>query len=266
MILVKAGGGASLNWEGIALDLAELHQSVPLILVHGANALRNEIAGRLGIALRTVVSPSGVTSVYTDREALDVFLMAYAGLANKRIVALLQRHGLQAVGLSGVDGRLWEAKAKKDLLVKDNGRTKLLRNNLTGRVERINTGLLGLLLDHGYVPVLCAPAISPEHEIVNTDNDAAAATMAAALRFRTIVFLFEEPGFLQDADRPESLIPSLSRADLDGCLAWARGRMKKKLLASKQALESGVEEIIFGDGRLRNPVKEALAGRGTVIR
>ncbi len=146
MILVKAGGGASLNWEGIALDLAELHQSVPLILVHGANALRNEIAGRLGIALRTVVSPSGVTSVYTDREALDVFLMAYAGLANKRIVALLQRHGLQAVGLSGVDGRLWEAKAKKDLLVKDNGRTKLLRNNLTGRVERINTGLLGLLL------------------------------------------------------------------------------------------------------------------------
>ena len=266
MILVKAGGGAGLNWEGIALDLAELHQAVPLILVHGANALRNEIAARLGITLHTVVSPSGIASVYTDREALDVFLMAYAGVANKRIVALLQRHGLQAVGLCGVDGRLWEAKAKKDLLVRDNGKTKLLRNNLTGRVERINVELLQLLLDHGYVPVMCAPAISREHEIVNTDNDTAAAVMAAELKLKTIIFLFEAPGFLREADRPESLIPRLSRSELDGCLAWARGRMQKKLMAAKQALESGVQEVIFGDGRLMNPVKEALAGRGTVIR
>ncbi|MGB9006199.1 MAG: hypothetical protein WCB96_10785, partial [Candidatus Aminicenantales bacterium] len=76
MILVKAGGGAGLNWEGIALDLAELRPTVPLILVHGANALRNEIAARLGVPLRMVVSPSGISSVYTDREALDVFLMA----------------------------------------------------------------------------------------------------------------------------------------------------------------------------------------------
>jgi acetylglutamate/LysW-gamma-L-alpha-aminoadipate kinase len=265
MILVKAGGGAGLNWEGIALDLAELRPTTPFVLVHGANALRNEIAARLGVPLRTVVSPSGISSVYTDREALDVFLMAYPGLANTRLVALLQRYGLPAVGLSGVDGRLWEAKAKKELLVRDNGKTKLLRDNCTGRVESINTRLIRLLLDHGYLPVLCAPAISREHEIVNTDNDGAAAVMAAQLGIKTMVYLFEAPGLLRDADRPESLVPRLSRDELDGCLPWAKGRMQKKLLAAKQALGAGVENIIFGDGRLENPVKQALAGRGTVI-
>ncbi len=200
MILVKAGGGEAVNWAGLAADIAEVRATEPVIVVHGAHALRDALAARLGVPVRKVVSPSGVTSVYTDEEALEVFLMAYAGVANKRIVAQLLRRGVNAVGLSGVDGRLWQATAKKDLLVRENGKTKLLRNNLTGRVDKVNAGLLRLLLESGYVPVISAPAISEEGEIVNTDNDTAAAVLAEQMGIERLVFLFEAPGLLE---RPE---------------------------------------------------------------
>ena len=266
MILVKAGGGKDIDWDAIGRDLAAIGAGEPFIVVHGASVLRDELAARLGVPVRSVVSPAGVSSVYTDREALDVFLMAYAGLANKTIVALLQRHGLNAVGLSGVDGRLWQAKAKKDLLIRDNGKTMLLRDNRTGRVETTNAGLVRLLVDGGYLPVICAPAISFENEIVNTDNDWAAAVMAGDLGIRKIVYLFEAPGLLEDPDRPETLIPRIDRASLDDHMKYARGRMVKKLLGAKKAFESGVEAVYFGDGRIENPVRNALDGRGTVIR
>jgi acetylglutamate/LysW-gamma-L-alpha-aminoadipate kinase len=266
VILIKAGGGSGLNWEGLARDVAELRRERPVVLVHGANALRDDLAARLGVQVRTVVSPSGIESVYTDADLLDVFLMAYAGLANKRVVARFQRHGVNAVGLCGVDGRLWEAEAKKLLYVRDNGKTKLLQNNLTGRVRKVNAGLIRLLLDHDYLPVLCAPAISDEHEIVNTDNDGAAAVLAAALGASTLIFLFEAPGFLREVGREESLVPSIPRAEIDAFLPMARGRMQKKLLGAKAALEAGIPEIIFADGRTEAPVRDALAGKGTTIR
>lgn len=266
MILVKAGGGEAINWPGLAEDLAEVLKVEPVIVVHGGHALRDALAARLGVPVRKVVSPSGVASVYTDAEALDVFLMAYPGVANKKIVAELARRGVNAVGLSGVDGRLWQAKAKKDLLVRENGKTKLLRDNLTGRVDRVNVGLLRLLVDNGYVPVLSAPAISEEGEIVNTDNDGAAAVLAEQMGIERLVFLFEAPGLLSDPEQPGTLIPRIPRTALDEFIALAGDRMKKKLMGVKRAFEGGAKEVYFGDGRRERPLKDALAGRGTVIR
>jgi acetylglutamate/LysW-gamma-L-alpha-aminoadipate kinase len=266
MILVKAGGGEGLNWDGLAEDLASLRGVAPVALIHGAHAARSELAARLGLPVRTVVSPGGVSSVYTDEAAMDVFCMAYPGLANSRIVATLQRHGLNAVGLSGLDGRLWEAKAKKDLLIQENGKTLLLRNNRTGRVEKVNAWLIRILLDHGYLPVMTGPAISFEHEIVNTDNDGAAAAVAAALGAETLVFLLEAPGFLRDAADPTSVIPRIARGEIDRYEPFAQGRMKKKWLAIQKALDAGVQEIFLGDGRIAHPLRDTLDGRGTVIR
>ena len=96
MYIVKIGGGASINLEGIVEGLASL--DAPFVVVHGANALRDEVAARLGIETRVLTSASGYSSVYSDRDAIDLILMAYAGLRNKRIVALCQRHGINAVG------------------------------------------------------------------------------------------------------------------------------------------------------------------------
>ena len=265
MLLIKAGGGKSIHWDGLSGDIAELLPVEKIILVHGASVQRDELSARLSIPVKKVVSPSGVESVYTDNEALEVFLMAYAGLVNKQVVARFQRHGINAVGLCGVDGRLWQARAKKEMLVQEGGKTKLIRDNLTGRVENVNTELLRLLLDHNYLPVVCAPAISEENEIVNTDNDTAAAVMAAQLGIKKMVYLFEAPGLLRDLNDQDSLIPHIGRFEIESFLVFARGRMTKKILGVKKALEAGVETVYFGDGRVEHPVKNALAGKGTVI-
>ena len=107
--LIKVGGGEKINWHYIAKDLVGITKKAKIVMVHGANAIRDEIAKKMGVPTRIITSPSGVSSVYTDSLALDIFLMSYAGLANKRIVSLMQKSGLNAVGLSGVDGRLWQA-------------------------------------------------------------------------------------------------------------------------------------------------------------
>lgn len=266
MLIIKAGGGTAVNWEEVCCDVSDLWSSGPVVLVHGASARRDQLAARLGIGVRTVESPSGVTSVYTDDEALDVFLMAYAGLANKRIVEILQRRGVNAVGLSGVDGGLWRARRKGEILEKKGGRIRLLRGNLSGSVETVNADLPRLLLDAGYLPVICAPAISHDHRIVNTDNDTASARMAGALGCRRMVWLFEAPGLLRDINDPQSLIPEIASHQIPDFKSFARGRMVKKIMGAALALENGVEEIFWGDGRIENPVHAALDGRGTVFR
>lgn len=265
MLLIKAGGGKGINWDGIVRDIAKLQPGEPIILVHGANAWRDELAGRLSIPVKKVMAPSGVTSVYTDDAALEILLMTYAGLVNKRVVAGLQRRGLNAVGLCGVDGRLWQARAKKEILVREAGKTKLLKDNLTGRVEKVNAGLIRLLLDNGYLPVVCAPAISFEGEIVNTDNDLAAAVMAGELGVERMVYLFEARGLLRDPDREETVIPRIDRGNIEEYMPYARERMKKKIMGVRQAIKAGVRAVYFGDGRRDNPVLNALAGYGTVI-
>ncbi len=265
MLLIKVGGGRTINWEGICKDISRLISKEKIILVHGASYWRNQIAEKLSIPVKTVVSPSEVSSVYTDEKLLDVFLMAYAGLVNKKVVAMLQRNGVNAVGLSGVDGRLWIAKPKKDILIKEDGKIKLLTGNLTGRVEKVNTELLNLLIERNYLPVICSPAISFEGEILNTDNDWAIAIMAESMKIKRMVILFESPGLLKNIEEEKSLIKQIKKYEIDDYFQFARGRMKKKLMGAKRAIESGVEVIYMGDGRLENPVFSALEGNGTVI-
>ena len=265
MLLIKVGGGEFINWEGICQDVASLAQTKQIILVHGANVLRDKISARMSVPVRTVVSPSGFTSVYTDSEALDIFIMSYAGLANKKIVGMMQKHGVNAIGLSGVDGKLWRAKRKQNILIKEGGKTKLLRNNFTGRVEEINTDLLNLLLDHGYLPILCAPAISYENVIVNTDNDGAIAVMAKALNCKIMVSLFEAPGLLEDPENENTLITHIDREKIGDYITFAKDRMKKKILGAEKAIEGGVEIIYWGDGRVSSPILNVMNGNGTVI-
>src|SRR3989344_8608419 len=107
MLIIKIGGGKNINFDNIAADLASLVKAGrKIILIHGASENRDEIAQRLGIPTKTIMSPSGISSVLTDSDAIDVFLMAYCGVVNKRLVEKLFAHNINAVGLSGVDGRL----------------------------------------------------------------------------------------------------------------------------------------------------------------
>ncbi len=265
MILIKAGGGLGIRWDYIAADIAEIQKKEAVIVVHGASARRDEIAKTLGMPTKTIISPSGVSSVLTDEDAIDVFLMVYAGLANKKIVAELQKNSVNAIGLSGVDGRLWQAKQKPAVYSVENGKTKLITNNLTGRVESVNKDLLELLISNKYVPVLCPPAISEDGQILNTDNDFACALIAAAMNIKKMVVLFEEKGLLANFADKNSIVGRVNKSGLDNYMTSAQGRMKKKLLGAKKALELGVETIYWSDGRIENPISKALNGLGTII-
>lgn len=265
MKILKVGGGSSINWDYISEDVAQFLKKEQLIIVHGAGAIRDKIASQLNTPSRTIISPSGFPSTYTDKKAMEVFLMVYAGLINKQIVAKLQSYGVNAVGLSGVDGRLWQAKRKKEILSQEGSKIKVIKDSYTGRVEKINTSLLSLLLDHKYVPVICPPAISEECEIVNTDNDTATAVLAREMKCAEILMLFEAPGLLKDHKDESSIIKHIPKNKIDDYLKYAQGRMKKKLLGAKKAFEGGVTKMYWGDGRIPHPISRLLKGEGTII-
>ncbi|OGH36633.1 MAG: acetylglutamate kinase [Candidatus Levybacteria bacterium RIFCSPLOWO2_01_FULL_38_23] len=266
MILVKIGGGKQINLDYICEDLKKLIAAgEKVVLVHGASATRDEIAQKIGIPTRTITSPSGISSVYTDQATIDVFLMVYPGLVNKKIVTRLQAYGINAVGLSGLDGRLWQGQRKKVVYAKIGEKTKLITDNLTGKVKKINTGLINLLLDKNYLPVICPPALSENNEIINTDSDWAAAVMVGALKIETMIALFEAPGMLRKFGDESTLIKTIDKNQLDQYLTYAQGRMKKKLIGAKEAFRLGLKKMYWSDGRKKNSIINALTGQGTII-
>ncbi len=277
LLVVKAGGGKALDLPAIAADVAALWTSGQrLVLVHGGAETTNDVATKLGHPPEFVVSESGFTSRRTDRRTLEIFEMVYCGLLNKRWVELLQKRGVPAVGLSGLDGRLFEGRRKDRLRIRRNGRRLVLRDDWTGTVDRVNADLLSLLLGAGYLPTLTPPGASYDGEAVNVDGDRAAAAIAAAMGAETIVFLSDAPGLLADFPDEDSLIRrfEVSRGDLAGAapdagieplMAVAADRMRKKVLGAAEALSSGVHRVILADGRVDRPVQAALKGGGTHV-
>ena len=267
MLVVKVGGSLGIDYDSVCRDLASLiHSGRRAILVHGGSAETNALSERLGKPPRMVTSVSGYESRYTDRETLTIFEMVYCGKMNKGIVERFQKLGVNAVGLSGMDGRIWQGRRKSTITIVENGKRRVLRDDFTGRIERVNLDLLNLLLDHGYTPVLTPPAVSSEGEAINVDGDRAVAVLGAALGVDKIIILSNIPGLLRDLEDESSLIREIPVEEADAFMEYAQGRMKKKLLGAIEAVQQGVREVVFGDARLSNPVSQALSGRGTVIR
>lgn len=262
MLIVKIGGGDSLNLAGIVSDLAELDERI--VLVHGANALRDRIAEKVGFEKRVLTSASGYTSVFSDENALDAILMAYSGLRNKRIVELCQRHGINAVGLTGIDGRTVQGRRNKGIRVRENGKN-LIKRDLSGKPAEINTAFLSLLLDNGYTPVLTIPIADENMVAINSENDDIVCLLQKALSADTVIQLIEAPGFMDDIDDPATLHETLSRAQIAHMEERVEGRIKRKMHALNKLAQSNVGKVIICDGRVEHPVRDALAGAGTWI-
>jgi acetylglutamate/LysW-gamma-L-alpha-aminoadipate kinase len=262
MILVKIGGGNGLNIPGIIKDLSELEDD--FVIVHGANALRDKLAEALGQPKEVLTSVKGYASVFSDENLIDVMMMAYAGLKNKRIVEMCQQNGINAVGLTGIDGKLIRGKRNKGIRVYRDGKLRIVRD-YSGKPETVNMCFLKLLLDNGYVPVLTVPIIDEQNAAINTENDDVVRVLLEALQADTVVNLIEAPGFLEDRDDETSLIETISPSDLHVREQQVEGRMKRKMLAFRKLFESGATKVVIGDGRTEHPVKDALAGKGTVI-
>ena len=267
MIVVKVGGSEGIDLDAVCQDLADLHKAgQSIILVHGGSHETNVVAEKLGHPPVFVTSASGYVSRYTDRETLAIFEMVYCGKINKSIVERLQKLGVNAIGLSGLDGRLLEGKRKATLKIIENGRKRVLHDDYTGKVERANVSLLHLLMGAGYLPVITPPAISEEGEAINVDGDRAAAVLAAALNADQLVILSNVPGLLRNFPDESSLIPLIERNRVEDFMEFAEGRMKKKVMGAVEAIAEGVKQVIFADARVAQPIQKALAGQGTVIR
>jgi len=262
MIIIKIGGGREVNLKGVVQDLATLTQR--FIIVHGANAVRDEIAAKMGYPTRSVTSVSGYSSVLSDEKAIDAIMMGYAGIQNKRLVELCQQRGINAVGLSGLDGKLVQGARNKGIRVRQNEKTIMMRD-FSGKPKQINQELIALLLDHGYVPVICIPIIDENNCAINSENDDIVAVLQESLHADTVIQLIEAPGFMDDITDHHSLVPSISRAELDAREAQVEGRMKRKMLALKKLMDNGAARVIISDGRVEHPVQDALSGKGTII-
>lgn len=262
MLIVKIGGGKEINLKGIISDLASLSEK--FLIVHGANALRDELAQKLNYEKRIVTSISGYDSVFSDEKTIDLSMMAYAGLRNKRIVELCQQKGINAVGLSGLDGKVIQGKRNSGIKVREGGKTLLLRD-FSGKPKAINKELLNLLLDNDYSPVLSVPLIDENNFAINSENDDVVALLQSELKAEKIISLIEAPGFLLDKNDPSSLVSKLSKSDLETMEQKVEGRMKRKILAIRKLFEGGETTVIISDGRTENPILDAINGKGTSI-
>ncbi|MBI3091426.1 MAG: [LysW]-aminoadipate kinase [Candidatus Tectomicrobia bacterium] len=266
MLVVKVGGSAGIDLAAVCDDVARhVLAGTRLILVHGGSHETNVVAEKLGVPPRFVTSVSGFQSRYTDRATLEIFEMVYCGKTNKAIVEMLQARGVNALGLSGLDGALLTGVRKGTLKVIEGGKRKLLRGDFTGKVERVNVALLDLLLAHGYTPVVTPPALSYEGEAMNVDGDRAAAVIAQQMKAECLVILSNVPGLLRDVHDEGSLIRTIPAAAVEDYMGVAQGRMRMKVLGASEAIAGGVGAVLFADARVPQPLTRALAGQGTKI-
>jgi acetylglutamate/LysW-gamma-L-alpha-aminoadipate kinase len=265
-LVVKLGGTEGVDFSAICQDATTLlRQGRRLVLVHGGSAQANQLGEALGYSPRFITSPSGFTSRYTDRRTLEIFMMAVNGKVNSLLVEQLQSLGVNALGLSGPDGRLLLAARKDSIQSVENGKRKIIRDDYTGKIESVNTQLLETLLEGGYTPVVAPLALSANGEALNVDADRAAAMIATALHAGTLLLLTAVPGLMRNFPDESTLIRNLPRQKLEEAMQYAEGRMKKKILGAGEALLGGVGQVLIGDGRVANPITNALAGNATSI-
>jgi acetylglutamate/LysW-gamma-L-alpha-aminoadipate kinase len=266
ILVVKVGGGAGVDAAAVCRDVAQLSAAgQPVVLVHGASAAADTLAGRVGLPVRHLTSPSGHVSRYTDPATLEVYVAAAAGQVNKTLVGTLQALGCNALGLSGLDGRLLTAQRKEAVRAVENGRQRVVRDDYTGQLQGANGDLLRMLLAAGYVPVVAPVALGAVGEPLNVDGDRAAALIAGALGAARLVILSNVPGLLARFPDESSLVRHVPAERLDAAEGMAQGRMKKKVLAGREALAAGVRQVLLADSRQPQPILSALAGQGTAL-
>lgn len=268
LIVVKLGGSAGIDWTPILDEIADLWPAQPIVFVHGANAALDTFMRRQGKEPHLVTSAGGQTSRFTNQETMDDFLSIYAGRTNKRLVEALQARGVNAVGLSGIDGGIARGVRREALRIVENGKPKVLRGDYAGSLTEVDSRLLILLLNNGYLPVVTPPALSTAGEAINVDGDKLAMRLAIALEARSLVILSNTSGLLADLHSPESLIQHVdvsNTSSAGAALAAAEGRMKKKVLAGMEAVRQGVPSVVFGDARIVTPITAALQGKGTAF-
>ena len=256
-VVVKYGGNAMVNEaikQQVMEDIVLLWLiGVKIVLVHGGGPEISEIMQKLG------KEPKFVDGLrVTDKETVDIVQMVLAGKVNKTLVNLLESKGGKAMGISGMDGRLIEAKMKDERL------------GYVGKITKIHIAPVTDLLEKGYIPVISTVGCDKEGNTYNINGDTAAAFIAGALKAERLIMMTDIAGLLRDKDDPSTLIPNLTISEArelqeNGVIS---GGMIPKIDCCIEAINEGVENVVIMDGRVPHSILMELLtdeGAGTMV-
>ena len=257
IVVIKYGGNAMINpqlKEQVMEDIALLWLiGVKVVLIHGGGPEITETMEKLG---KESVFVDGLR--VTDKETVDIVQMVLAGKVNKTLVNLIQMKGGHAVGLSGIDGGIIEAKIKNEKL------------GYVGQITRIRTQPITDLLEKNYIPIISTVASDRQGNVYNINGDTAAAYIAGALGAERLIMMTDIAGILRDKDDPSTLIPHITTEDAkhlydEGVIS---GGMIPKVDCCIEALKHGVENVVIMDGRIPHSILMELLtdeGAGTMV-
>ena len=252
IVVVKYGGNAMVNdslKQQVMEDIVLLTLvGVKVVLVHGGGPEISAVMERMGKKSEFV---DGLR--VTDRETVDIAQMVLAGKVNKSLVNLLEMKGGKAMGISGMDGRLIEAKARNADL------------GFVGSVTNVNIEPVTDLLEKGYIPVVSTLGCDREGNAYNINGDTAAACIAGALEAESLIMMTDIAGILRDRNDPETLIPRITIHEAvelfnTGVIS---GGMIPKVDCCIEAITRGVKKVIIMDGRVPHSIlMEILTNEG----
>ena len=263
MITIKIGGSVVDNLHPSTIDdIKKVVEQEGVILDHGGGKEVTKVTEQLGKEPKFVVSPSGIKSRYTDKETSEIFTMVMSGRINKAIVQMLQKNGINAIGLSGMDGKTIEANRKKKLMImNEKGRKQVIDGGYTGKISNVNSDLIKTIMDKRYTPVISPIAISEESEFLNVDGDRAAANVAGHVKADKVLFITNVDGLLME----DKLVEKLSLEEAKQIMPKIGFGMEKKILAATEALEMGVTEALIANGQKENPISSAIAHNNCTV-
>ena len=265
--VVKLSGKVTESQENLislAEELALLHQvGIRICVIHGGGKQLSELAHKLGVE-QTIIEGRRVT----DDATLEMAKMIFAGKINTDILAALRNHGIEAVGLSGVDGNIVHAERRppKEILNRETGVRDKVDFGHVGDVAQINTRLLTVLLDHGYLPVISSLGADAEGTVFNINADTIAAEIAVQLQAEKLILLSDVDGIYLTAGEPQTKLSRLTASEanelIDG--GKASGGMIPKLQSIVVLLQRGVHSAHIISGAKRNALlSEVFTNKGT---
>jgi acetylglutamate kinase len=269
--VVKLSGKAtedSENLASLAEELALIHQvGIRLCVVHGGGKQLSDLAQLMGVE-QTIINGRRVT----DDATLEMAKMIFAGKINTDILAALRHRSVEAVGLSGVDGNIVHAERRppKEILNRATGEREHVDFGHVGDVVEINTRLLCVLLDQGYLPVVSSLGADDEGMVFNINADTIASEIAVRLKAEKLILLSDVDGIYLRPGEPET---KLSRLSVDEAEALVRegaatGGMIPKLQSITELIRRGVGSAHIINGNLRNALLAEVftdEGTGTMI-
>jgi acetylglutamate kinase len=265
--IVKLSGKATedhSNLASLAEELALVHQvGIRVCVVHGGGKQLTELAAQLGVE-QTIINGRRVT----DAATLEMAKMIFAGKINTDILAALRQRGIEAVGLSGVDGNIVHAERRppKEILNRATGERESVDFGHVGDVIKIDSRLLCVLLDHGYLPVVSSLGADDEGEVFNINADTIAAEIAVRLEAEKLILLSDVDGIFLREGAPETKLSRLTIAQAEDLVQTgaATGGMIPKLQSIVALLRRGVKSAHIINGNARNTLlSEVFTDKGT---